>query len=817
MSGNSTSIHKPLPCRGDKLKDRGKTFSYDYSYDSTDVNSPTFASQEKIFKDLGSDVLKATFDGFNACVFAYGQTGSGKSYTMMGNKADKGLIPRICEELFLEISKRSKSEAMSFHTEVSYLEIYNERVQDLLKKRTPCSETAGLKVREHPTDGPYVENLSKHLVHSQSNMESLIILGNANRTIASTGMNDFSSRSHTIFTITFTQGWFDGALPHERRSKIHLVDLAGSERVDSTHTTGTRLKEGANINKSLVTLGSVISALADLAVSGQSGKRKQIFIPYRDSVLTWLLKDSLGGNSITTIVATISPADVNYEETLSTLRFASRAKNIMTTPTVNEDGSTKVIRELQAEVTRLRSLLAEAAQVRYFFSFSFIGEKKTKIKCSVEPLTKKWSTKWRDAQDVLEEKSVALRKEGSGVILDCQLPHLIGINEDLLTTGIILYYLNEGRTLIGSDEALCSQGIVLSGPELLREHCLLENCAGIVTLLPQDGALCSVNGSVVTHPCQLNQGAIIQLGRGPILRFNHPAEASQLKKKQQSGLLSASSSSLTDSSKSAENLSKAKLQISGDMDMSATEGKSGDPDICLQSTEKITTLGTDALQGQGSIWDGQEQERDSCHKSGPGLVSESLQRTAQSGAGVASSERGDVSSGDGSLQQTCVLGPGDGCGMKPEGNANEIQGVDAECYKGRPFSGGTSLGSMSLLQKSGGSSFLSVLPQTNTYSQANRKSLSSQVACCPPKDTAFQDQYSSSGMDESESLGEIKGTAENADVRCILVHDEDGSGFVRLDVVVAKTKARGHPESVKMPVTPLEHPFNSSPHSEDEL
>ncbi|XP_023183586.1 kinesin-like protein KIF16B [Xiphophorus maculatus] len=361
MRGNTTSIHKPLAGRGEKLKDRGKMFSYDYSFDSIDADSPTFSSQEKIFKNLGSDVLKAAFYGYNACVFAYGQTGSGKSYTMMGNKVDKGLIPRICEELFLEISSRSDS--MSFQMEVSYLEIYNERVQDLLRKKLPCSEGGVLKVREHPTDGPYVENLSKHVVLSQSNVESLITLGNATRTIASTGMNDFSSRSHTIFTIIFTQGWFDGELPHERHSKIQLVDLAGSERADGMQAMGTRLKESANINKSLVTLSSVISALADLAVSGQSAKKKQIFIPYRNSVLTWLLKDSLGGNTRTTIIATISPADVNYEETLTTLRFASRAKNIINTPTVNADGSTKVLRELQAEVTRLRTLLAEAAQV----------------------------------------------------------------------------------------------------------------------------------------------------------------------------------------------------------------------------------------------------------------------------------------------------------------------------------------------------------------------------------------------------------------------------------------------------------------------
>uniref|UniRef100_A0A3B4WEW3 Kinesin motor domain-containing protein n=1 Tax=Seriola lalandi dorsalis TaxID=1841481 RepID=A0A3B4WEW3_SERLL len=346
------------------LNKRGKTFSFDFSYDSTDRGSPIFASQERIFHDLGSDVLKAAFDGFNACMFAYGQTGSGKSYTMMGDTVSKALS---------DFSALSKSDAVSFRTEVSYLEIYNERVQDLLNKRTTATDGGCLRVREHPRDGPYVENLSKHLIYNHRDMEDLIILGNANRTTASTGMNDLSSRSHAILTISFTQvkcsaknlNWSK----YSFKVKIHLVDLAGSERADATRTTGTRLKEGANINKSLVTLGSVISALADLGVGGQStNKKKQIFIPYRDSVLTWLLKDSLGGNSMTTMIATVSPADVNYGETLSTLRYASRAKNIVNSPTVNEDGSVKVVRELQAEVTRLRRLLEETSQVLSFIS-----------------------------------------------------------------------------------------------------------------------------------------------------------------------------------------------------------------------------------------------------------------------------------------------------------------------------------------------------------------------------------------------------------------------------------------------------------------
>ncbi|XP_042358779.1 uncharacterized protein kif16bb [Plectropomus leopardus] len=830
MKGNSTTIHKPSPVRGDELKGKGKTFSYDFSYDSADRGRPTFISQERIFQDLGSDVLKAAFEGFNACVFAYGQTGSGKSYTMMGHAEDKGLIPRICEGLFSEISRRGKSDAVSFRTEVSYLEIYNERVQDLLKRKSTPTD-GGLRVREHPRDGPYVENLSKHLAHNHRDMEDLITLGNANRTTASTGMNDLSSRSHAIFTISFTQAYFDAELPRETLSKIHLVDLAGSERADATHATGTRLKEGSNINKSLVTLGSVISALADLSVGGLSTKKKkQLFIPYRDSVLTWLLKDSLGGNSVTTMIATISPADVNYGETLSTLRYASRAKNIVNSPTVNEDDSVKVIRELQAEVTRLRGLLEEASQVSRGEPSSSVKveEELHQNEARVQALTKEWTNKWGETQSVLQEEALALRKKGSGVVLDCQLPHLIGIDEDLLSTGVVLYYLKEGRTLIGSDEASCSQDIVLHGPGLLSEHCVLENRAGTVTLIPQDGALCSVNGSVVTDPCQLTQGAITQLGRGTILRFNHPTEAAQLREERQSRLLSAFSLPLTDMSKSTANLSKVMLQNpgtelklnqqevewqqvqenlnrrnrdikrlskensgtphqhreektmgaemeetgNGQMDTLAETAESRVPGSCLTSATIETLMTTaipgkypvrhisfeldgETLQGGISTRDGQEQERDPCHKSGPGLMSERPRRRAQSGAGAASYKGGEVWSGDASLQQTSVLGPGDGCGTKPEGDANEIKGVMLDCYEERPGSGGSSLGSMSHLQSCRGTHSTPVLPQTSTPSPLDRKPLSSQAACCPPEGTAFEGQFGCGEMDESGGLEEI--------------------------------------------------------------
>ncbi|XP_077935770.1 kinesin-like protein KIF16B isoform X3 [Gasterosteus aculeatus] len=567
MEGTKTSITNlkiPDGIAADSTRDRTKTFTYDFSYDSKDCKSSAFVSQEKVFKDLGSDVLRAAFEGYNACVFAYGQTGSGKSYTMMGNPGDAGLIPRFCEGLFSRIAAATRWDEASFRTEVSYLEIYNERVRDLLRRKS--TQTYNLRVREHPKDGPYVEDLSKHLVQNYSDVEELMEAGNINRTTASTGMNDVSSRSHAIFTINFTQAKFDAEMPSETVSKIHLVDLAGSERADATGATGVRLKEGGNINKSLVTLGNVISALADMTQDGVNTnlKRKSVFVPYRDSVLTWLLKDSLGGNSKTIMIATVSPADVNYGETLSTLRYANRAKNIINKPTINEDGNVRLIRELRAEIVRLK-LLVQGNQIALLDSPTALSmeEKLHQNEARVLELTKEWTNKWNETQNILKEETLALRKEGIGVVLDSELPHLIGIDDDLLSTGIILYHLKEGRTYVGRDDASTVQDIILHGLDLESEHCLFENQSGKVTLVPLGAAQCSVNGVQVTESSQLNQGAVILLGRTNMFRFNHPKEAAKLREKRKSGLLSTFSLSMTDLSKSCESLSAVMLYNPG--------------------------------------------------------------------------------------------------------------------------------------------------------------------------------------------------------------------------------------------------------------
>ncbi|XP_046401471.1 kinesin-like protein Klp98A isoform X2 [Ischnura elegans] len=570
MDGRKTRIENS---KVGQVKDGGggrakyKDFTFDHSYWSFDARDSHYASQEKVFEDLGMEVVASAFEGYNACVFAYGQTGSGKTFTMMGSAESQGLIPRICKNLFGRMHT-GKEQGASYRTEVSYLEIYNERVKDLLHR----DETGhGLRVREHPRLGPYVQDLSRHLVSDYPNIQELMVRGNNHRTTASTNMNDVSSRSHAIFTLMFVQAGFAGGMPSETVSKVHLVDLAGSERADATGATGQRLKEGAHINKSLVTLGSVISALAELssgcgAGDGLNAHRqigsRSVFIPYRDSVLTWLLKDSLGGNSKTIMIAAVSPADCNYGETLSTLRYANRAKNIINKPTINEDPNVKLIRELRDEITKLRSLLgSEFTMESQPQMVAALHQKEAKEK----ELTEEWTEKWRETQQILhEQKTLGLRKSGVGVVLDSDRPHLVGIDDDLLSTGVTLYHLKEGETSIGSEDAEQKQDIVLNGAGVEPEHCSVVLRDGVGTLIPKGNAQCWVNTVLVDRPTRLSQGCIIVLGRTNMFRYNDPAEAAKMRKEGSRSHLNLSRLSLLSWSTSDLDWSTENLLTSGD-------------------------------------------------------------------------------------------------------------------------------------------------------------------------------------------------------------------------------------------------------------
>ncbi|KFO22544.1 Kinesin-like protein KIF1B [Fukomys damarensis] len=662
MSGSTTTIINPK-----QPKETPKSFSFDYSYWShTSPEDINYASQKQVYRDIGEEMLQHAFEGYNVCIFAYGQTGAGKSYTMMGKqeKDQQGIIPQacgragravgLCEDLFSRINDTT-NDNMSYSVEVSYMEIYCERVRDLLNPKNK----GNLRVREHPLLGPYVEDLSKLAVTSYNDIQDLMDSGNKARTVAATNMNETSSRSHAVFNIIFTQKRHDAetnittekvtVVATEGRalvglgweftwvSKISLVDLAGSERADSTGAKGTRLKplvapevsgqgwgsgpcheapdasdmdhpfhtqEGANINKSLTTLGKVISALAEMDSGPNKNKKKKKtdFIPYRDSVLTWLLRENLGGNSRTAMVAALSPADINYDETLSTLRYADRAKQIRCNAVINEDPNNKLIRELKDEVTRLRDLLyaqglgditdnlsdlennncnhneaalspapdplstvtnalvgmspssslsalsSRAASVsslheRILFapgSEEAIERLKETEKIIAE-LNETWEEKLRrteairmEREALLAEMGVAMREDGGtlGVFSPKKTPHLVNLNEDPLMSECLLYYIKDGITRVGREDAERRQDIVLSGHFIKEEHCVFRSdmrggSEAVVTLEPCEGADTYVNGKKVTEPSILRSGNRIIMGKSHVFRFNHPEQARQ--------------------------------------------------------------------------------------------------------------------------------------------------------------------------------------------------------------------------------------------------------------------------------------------------
>ncbi|RDL39563.1 uncharacterized protein BP5553_03903 [Venustampulla echinocandica] len=324
-----------------------KAFTFDNSFWSHNKADEHYAHQEDVYNSLGEEFLDHNFEGYHTCIFAYGQTGSGKSYTMMGTPDQPGLIPRTCEDLFQRIeAAHNETPDISYNVRVSYFEVYNEHVRDLLVPVQPNQPPYYLKIRESPTEGPYIKDLTDAPVKNISEIMRYMKMGDASRTTASTKMNDTSSRSHSVFTIMLKQIHHDMETDEttERTARIRLVDLAGSERAKATEATGARLREGSNINKSLTTLGRVIAALAD-PKQQRPGKRSKDVVPYRDSILTWLLKDSLGGNSKTAMIACIAPSD--YDETLSTLRYADQAKRIRTRAVVNQDHVSAAERDAQ--------------------------------------------------------------------------------------------------------------------------------------------------------------------------------------------------------------------------------------------------------------------------------------------------------------------------------------------------------------------------------------------------------------------------------------------------------------------------------------
>ncbi|RLN54219.1 hypothetical protein BBJ29_008865 [Phytophthora kernoviae] len=315
------------------------------NFDRAEVSIVNPSTQQQVYDTAATEIVEAVMEGYNGTIFAYGQTGAGKSHTMEGYGDQPGIIPNSFKHVFDKVAISKNKRIL---VRASYLEIYNEEIRDLLSK----DPKNALDLKENADSGVFVKGLTAQVVKDTAEIDHVMQTGKKNRSVGATLMNQTSSRSHSIFTIVvecLSEGTAgsDGK-DHVCVGKLNLVDLAGSERQSKTGATGDRLQEANKINLSLSALGNVISALVD-------GKSKHI--PYRDSKLTRLLQDSLGGNTKTVMIANCGPADYNYEETLTTLRYASRAKNIKNKPKINEDPKDAMIREFQEEIEALKAKL----------------------------------------------------------------------------------------------------------------------------------------------------------------------------------------------------------------------------------------------------------------------------------------------------------------------------------------------------------------------------------------------------------------------------------------------------------------------------
>ncbi|CAF4626294.1 unnamed protein product [Rotaria sp. Silwood1] len=528
MQGKSTFIIDPKA-----PQDEPKQFSFDHSYWSHDgfVEHPSgileadnslspYASQQKVFDDLGRDVLKNAFDGFNCTLFAYGQTGSGKSYSIIGYGANRGIVPIVCDELFREMQNK-KDSSTRYEVSFSMMEIYNEQVRDLSTKEFP---KGGLSVRQHPTSGYfYPQGLRILPVGSYNDIDRRIAEGTENRTIAATNMNATSSRAHTVVTIYFDQIIKTDRGETKKTSVINLVDLAGSERVSTTGAIGDRLKESTNINKSLSTLGNVISALADIS----SGTKRKVVVPYRESILTKLLQNALGGNSKTVMIAALSPADVNYDETLSTLRFADRVKRIKNTAVVNENPIEKLIRELKEENERLKLLIDTG---KYNLQLDILpGMTGQDIELMRKHMEEEIVSQIQANQQMLQNsktswdlklKNAQLNEKKSLNQFDKKVPYLANLNEDPMLSYVILHYFNTDEITIGNRNST----ICLNGLNILERHAIIRSIDPYKYELTaaEPGSKIKVNGYNLNGSTQLRHKDRILFGANHVYVYLNP-------------------------------------------------------------------------------------------------------------------------------------------------------------------------------------------------------------------------------------------------------------------------------------------------------
>lgn len=496
---------------------------------------------------------------------------------MVGYGGNRGIVPIACDEIFKRVNANDDVN-LKYEVQFSMLEIYNEKVQDLLSDPKQKPPAGGLKVRESASGAVYVQGLSKHPVDSYDMIDQKMEEGYSNRSIGSTLMNQTSSRAHTIITIEFKQIKIEGNQKLEKFSVINLVDLAGSEKAGQTGAEGQRLKEGCAINKSLTVLGTCISVLADKAM----GKEKKTVVPYRDSALTRILQNALGGNSKTIMICAISPASINYEESVSTLRYADRAKKIQNKAVVNESAQDKLIRELRSENAKLKEMLMKAAAGGGTINLADLGlgsaqdviESLDHAEQALEEMEKPFE------QKLAEQKAADAKREeerqAKQKLEDPRAPHLTNLNEDPQLSQGIYYRLADFPVRVGRRNEEPKPQIIFGSVSVHKNH-------GQFTMLPngliQFAATCRegieqtlINGKHLPqdNPVQvLGHLDTVYFGPGAMLLFKFPL------------------------------MKRTLIRIQDEIQQEQAEAREADPEAEVMDSDEIAALAYNRLMEQG--------------------------------------------------------------------------------------------------------------------------------------------------------------------------------------------------------------------------
>ncbi|XP_067117025.1 kinesin-like protein KIF28P [Osmerus mordax] len=517
VSMASSSVTLQDPCGGPS-----RCFSFDHVYWSHSGFSREggrylaqepggrYADQACVFQDLGEGVLQSALQGYNATLLAYGQTGSGKSSTMLGHGPNPGLVPTLCHRLFHSLTQHQDS--LQSQVFFSMLEIYNEQVVDLLCRgaRAP----GGLRVREEQHRGFYVEGLRRVPCDSAVQVEQLMEQGTRARTTATTHTNANSSRSHMLITLQLKQIFSRESIT--KQSFISLVDLAGSERQRGSGSEADRLKEGTAINLSLTTLGNVISALADVALG-----RRGVHVPYRDSVLTKLLQAALGGNSRTFMIATLSPADICYEESLSTLRYADRAKRIQNRAVVNESPTERLVKELKVENARLTQRLSRQEGKRTEEESKELRRLLRQNELQIRAIQTLWEQNLQEALRDWEQQYASITQERRMMQVH---PYILNINEDAQLSGVVKLFILEGDWDIGLSDS-SPRCISIRGLGIQQHHAVFSNSQHRVSVTPLPGSKLIINGNSISQKAELQHLDRLILGSNSTFLFiGYPSE-----------------------------------------------------------------------------------------------------------------------------------------------------------------------------------------------------------------------------------------------------------------------------------------------------